>query len=135
MGITAKDEWVHAFIHSLDEMPRSWYISVELCREITTWEEMTICFSQTFHFAYANPNVNNALHIIRDLVLKLVPVTYPVDPHAQCHMQSMVECYDVSSEPEDDDELWNINIPKIEGSTDVAAPDVRTNPMSYPLNI
>ena len=27
-----KDEWVHAFIHTLDEMPRSWYISTKLHR-------------------------------------------------------------------------------------------------------
>ena len=41
-----KDEWVHAFIHTLDEMPRSWYTSAELRREITTWEELTIFFVQ-----------------------------------------------------------------------------------------
>ena len=25
-----KDEWVHAFIQTLEEMPRSWYVVVEL---------------------------------------------------------------------------------------------------------
>ena len=65
------------------------------------------------------------------MVLKVVPVAYPVDPHAHCHMQPMMECYNVSGEPEDDDELLNINIPEIEGSRDVAAPDIPTDPMRH----
>ena len=31
-----KDEWVHAFVHTLEEMPRSWYVAAELHRTITT---------------------------------------------------------------------------------------------------
>ena len=107
-----KDEWVHAFIHKLDEIPRSWYVSAELCREITTWDELTILFVHKFIFA----EVNNSLQIIQNIVLKFVPVTYPVDPHAHFHMQSMMECYNISFEPEDDDELRNINILETEGS-------------------
>ena len=91
---------------------------------------MTFFFAQTFWFADTNPNVNNALHIIQDMVLKVVPVTYPVDPHVHCHMQSMMECYNVSSKPEDDDELWNINILETKGSRDVTAPDIPIDPMS-----
>ena len=56
-----KDEWMHSFFHTLDEMPSSWYRSAELRREITTWEELTVLFVHTFSFADANPNVNNAL--------------------------------------------------------------------------
>ena len=28
-ALRPKDEWVHVFIHTMDEMPRSWYVSVE----------------------------------------------------------------------------------------------------------
>ena len=73
-------------------MSRSWYISAKMHREITTWEELTFFFAHTFGFAYANVEVKNALQIIQDVVLKVVPVAYPVDPHAHCHMQSMMEC-------------------------------------------
>ena len=41
----------------------------------------------------------------------------------------------MSSEPEDDDELWNINMLETKGSRDVVAPDVPTDPMSQPLKI
>ena len=76
-----------------------------MCRETTTWEELTVCFAHTFSFADANPNVNNALQIIRDVVLKVVPAAYPMGPHAYFHMQSMMECYNVFGKSEDDDEL------------------------------
>ena len=116
-------------------MPRSWYVSAELWRDITTWEEIAVFFAQTFHFGDANPNVNNALQIIRDVILKIVPVEYPIDPHVQCHMQSIMECYNMFGEPEYDDELRNINILKTEGSRDVTAPDVPIDPMSRSLKI
>ena len=130
-----KDEWVHDFIHTLDEMPRSWYILAELHWEITTWEALTVCFVQTFSFRYAKPEVHNALQLIHNVVLKVLPVTYPVDTHVQCHMQSMMTCYNLSGEPEDDDELRNVNILESKGSRDVAAPDIPTDPMSQPLKI
>ena len=56
-----KDEWVHAFVHTLDEILRSWYVSIELRREITTWEELMVFFTHTFSFTDANPDVHNAL--------------------------------------------------------------------------
>ena len=46
-----------------------------------------------------------------------------------------MECYNVSHEPEDDDELWNINIIVTEGSRDVTALDILTNAMNQPLKI
>ena len=66
-----KDEWVHAFIYTFDEIPRFWYISAKFHREITTWEELTVYFVHTFGFADVNMEVKNALQIIRDVVLKL----------------------------------------------------------------
>ena len=85
-----KNEWVHAFVHTLDEMSRKWYVSVELRREITTWEELSICFSHTFIFADVDPVIHSALQHIHDVVLELVPVIYPVDPHEAPMMQSMI---------------------------------------------
>ena len=46
-----------------------------------------------------------------------------------------MECYNMSGELEDDDELQNINILETEGSRDIVAPYVPTDPMSQPLNI
>ena len=79
-----KDEWVYAFIHTLYEMPRYWYMSAKFRREITTLEELTIFFTHTFIFTDAIPYVHNALQLICDIVIKLVSVTYRVDRHAHC---------------------------------------------------
>ena len=64
----------------------------------------------TFSFNDANGYVHNALLLIHDIVLKVVPVTYSVDPHAHFHMHLMMECYNVFRGIEYDDELRNINI-------------------------
>ena len=56
-----KDEWVHSFVHTLDEMPRSWYVSANLHKAITTWEELRVFFSHTFSFMDVNLDVHNAL--------------------------------------------------------------------------
>ena len=43
-ALRPRDEWVHAFVHTLEEMPISWYVAAELHRTITTWEDLSICF-------------------------------------------------------------------------------------------
>ena len=105
-----------------------------MCREITTWEELIVFFTHTFSFADANPDVHNTQQLIRDVILKVVAVAYLVDLHAHCHMQSMMECYNVAGEPNDDD-LQDINILKTEGSRDVPAPNVSMDPMNQLLKI
>ena len=130
-----RDEWVHAFVHTLEEMPRSWYVAVELHRTITTWEELFVCFGPTFSFQDINPKVCNSLQIICDVVLKVTPVTYPVDPHAHCSIQSMMACYNLLGEPKDDDELRNVNILESKGIRGVAALDIPTESMNQPLRI
>ena len=130
-----RDEWVHTFVHTLEEMPRSWYVAGELRRTITTWDELSACFVQTFSFHDSKPKVCNALHIIRDVVLKVIPVVYHVDPHAHCSIQSMMMCYNLYGEPEYDDESWNVNIPESEGSHGVGAPNRLTDSMNQSLRI
>ena len=76
------DEWVHAFVHTLEEMRRSWYVAAELRRTITTWEELSVCFVKMFSFRDSNPEVCKYLHIIHGIVLKFIPIAYPIDPHA-----------------------------------------------------
>ena len=134
-GNRDRNECVHAFVHTLDEMSRSWYVSTKLRREITMWEELTCFFANTFSFKDSNPDVHNALHIIHDKVLKIVRVAYPVDPHVHCHNQSMMEFYNMYGGPEDDDELQNINIPETKGSRNFATLDILTDPMNQLLKI
>ena len=50
-------------------------------------------------------------------------------------MQSMMVCYNISGEPKDDDDMRNANISEYEGSRNLAALDIPTDPMSQPLKI
>ena len=75
--IACQNEWVHAFFHTLDKIPRRWYISVELPRENTTWDDLTIYFSHTFSFVSDDPIMHNALHHIQHIVSKMVRVKLP----------------------------------------------------------
>ena len=99
-----KDEWVHAFFHILDEIPRSWYVSAELRREITTWEELTSCFTHTFSFPDTNAARHGSLQHIHDVVLKAFLDAYPVDLHERCSIQSMMEFYNVTRGLDDGDD-------------------------------
>ena len=45
-----EDEWVHRFIHTLDTVPRNWYIETELRKGTTTWPLMIDRFLLTFGF-------------------------------------------------------------------------------------
>ena len=47
----------------------------------------------------------------------------------------MMESYNVSGGPEDDDELQNINITETKGSRYVTVPDIPTDPMNQSLKI
>ena len=67
------------------------------------------CFNHTFSFTDTNLVIHSALYHIHNVVLKVVPVAYLVDLHAHCHMQSMMECYNVLREL-NDDFMHNINI-------------------------
>ena len=75
-----KEEWVHAFIHTLNETPWISYVSVEMQREITTWEELTTSFNNNFSFIDESQFIHSALQKIRDKVLEIVPTGLSTEP-------------------------------------------------------
>ena len=87
------------------EIPQSWYISTELHREITTWEDLTICFNHTIIFTNTNLVVHSALQHVHDVFLKVVLVVYLMDPHARCLIELMMECYNVTRGLDDGEDL------------------------------
>ena len=59
-----KDEWVHRFIHTLDQIPKNWYTETELRRGTTTWPLMIDSFELTFTFESEYPSINQALDVV-----------------------------------------------------------------------
>ena len=60
-----EDEWVHLFIHTLDQIPRNWYMETELRRGTITWPLMIDSFLLTFTFESEYPSIDQALDIIK----------------------------------------------------------------------
>jgi hypothetical protein len=53
------------FIHTLEMVPKNWYLELEVHRGKTDWEELTRNFKVTFRFEVESPLVNEALQVIR----------------------------------------------------------------------
>ena len=99
------------------------------------WEDVAFKFSHTFKFLNDNPIIHSALHEIHAKVLEIVLVELPMESQKIPITHLMSECCNVTGGLDDDDDLWNINIPEMEGSWDVLAPDVPMDPMNQPLKI
>ena len=67
------------FVHTLDEIPRIWYISVELQREIRTWEDLTTGFAHTFSFISVDSVIHSTMQHIHDIVLEIDPTPHLIE--------------------------------------------------------
>jgi hypothetical protein len=61
-----KQEWTHLFVHTLDTIPKNWYIELEVCRGTTDWEELTQNFKVTFSFEDDAPLIDSTLQVIKN---------------------------------------------------------------------
>ena len=85
-------------------------------REITTWEDLTIYFNDTFSFVDVDLVNHSTLWHIHDVILEIILVPFLEESHEIPVMQSMMDCYNITRGPDDGDDLRNINIPESEGS-------------------
>lgn len=56
------------FVHTLDVIPKNWYIELEVHRETTDWEDLTHNFKVTFNFEDDAPLIDTALQIIKNKI-------------------------------------------------------------------
>jgi len=56
-----KEVWSHMFIHTLDNIPKNWYMQLELRQETVDWEELTKNLITTFNFEDEDVMVETAL--------------------------------------------------------------------------
>jgi hypothetical protein len=103
-----KKEWTHLFIHTLDTIPKNWYLELEVHRETTDWEELTHNFKVTFSFEDDAPSVDTTLQVIKDNIfasedsIELVPIC---STHRYSTMvQEVLECYNVIGEDQEDED-------------------------------
>jgi hypothetical protein len=61
-----KQEWTHLIVHTLDIIPKNWYIELDVCRRIRDWEESTRNFKVRFSFENNNPLIDSILQVIKN---------------------------------------------------------------------
>jgi hypothetical protein len=51
-------------IHTLDTIPKNYYLELEMCRETTRWEDLSQRLKVTFTFEHESPSTDAMLHAI-----------------------------------------------------------------------
>ena len=59
--ISLRQEWIHKLIHTLEMIPRNWYMQVELRRVTVKWEELVANFMHAFEFVDDNSSIDVSL--------------------------------------------------------------------------
>ena len=91
------------FIHTLDMIPRNWYMSLELRRGIVDWDDLANSFIHTFSYANENPFINIDLQVIQDKKFEEIFVPVSSLPQWTVTIQNFMKCYNIQGEPVNDD--------------------------------
>jgi hypothetical protein len=111
--MTPPEEWPHHFIHTLEGIPKNWYIDQEMHRGTTEWTTLQQNFVVTFSFEHENPNIDSALKQIRGVIFIDEPEVELMTEYQQQNRQTVKEllsCYHVEEEAPDEDDMCNIQI-------------------------
>ena len=125
--MTQPEEQPHDFVHTLDRIPKNWYIDQELCRGTTSWTVLQQKFTVIFSFEHENPNIDAALKQIRGVIFIKEPKIELIIEEQHRNKQTVKEllsCYHVQEEAPDKDYLRDIQIEEEEGERDVEGPPI-----------
>lgn len=122
-GEELKPKWLHLFYHTLDVIPRNWYIETKLRHGTSEWDILHEGFLKTFMFQDEWMDiVDDALKAVKAAIFR-----NPREPEEVAQMEwaqqlsQALQCYNVQVE---DDDPMNINILEIEGSHEVRGPAI-----------
>jgi hypothetical protein len=63
-----KKEWTHEFTHTLDMIPKNWYLELEIHRETMDWDKTNQIFKVTFTFEDEYSLIDASLQAIRNKI-------------------------------------------------------------------
>jgi len=118
-GEKPQPKWAHLFCHTLDVIPMNWYIEIELRHGTSEWDILREGFMMAFNFEDGFDSIVETLQEVKAVIFR-IPQD-PLDrarPEWATQLSHALECYNVTVEEEDED-LWKINIPEIEGHYEV----------------
>ena len=100
----------------------NWYIEIELRHGTGEWDILHEGFMMTFSFEDRFDNIDEALEEVKASIFRIPqdPLDL-IQPKWATQLSHTLGCYNVTAGDEDED-LWKINIPKIEGHYEVQGP-------------
>jgi hypothetical protein len=107
------------FIHTLDTIPKNWFLELEMCRETTNWDQITQRFKVKLTFEHDYPLVDAALQVISSNIfskegsMEVVPICSAHKSYMVVH--ELLECYNVVKEEQDKEDPRNIQVPETKG--------------------
>ena len=129
------DEWVHLFIHTLDDMSKNWYIKTELRRGTVAWPLMVEGFQLTFKFESKYPEIDQALKVTKGKLLADCSLPVFETPKWKVALEQALACYNLAEEGEEDEDPHNINILESEGTHDVQGLELKVPDVAKPVKI
>ena len=120
-------EWVHLFYHTLDIVPMNRYVETKICHGKCEWYILHEGFIMTFIFEDRFDYIEEALQEVKAAIFRILqdPLDL-IQPKWATQLSHALECYNVTTKEEDED-LWKINIPKIEGHREVQGPHIENS--------
>jgi len=103
------------FIHTLDTIPKNWYIQLDLRQKIVSWDDLTTNFITAFNTYDEYVMVDIALQLIKEKMFEDVEESEDCLPNWALFSKQTLECYKIEEAKPEDDEPREVHILKVEG--------------------
>ena len=95
-------------------------------------------FTVTFSFEHENPNIDDSLKNIREVIFIQAPEIELITEKQQWKKQivkKLLSCYHVQEEASDEDDMCDIQIEEAEGEKDVEGSPIESEVISTPIKV
>jgi hypothetical protein len=103
-----------------------------------SWMTLQQNFTVTFSFEHENPNIDDSLKNIREVIFIQAPEIELITEKQQQKKQTVKEllsCYHVQEEASDEDDMCDIQIEEAEGEKYVEGPPIESEVISAPIKV
>lgn len=105
-----RDIWTHMFVHTLNTIPKNWYIQLEMRRETVSWEALTSNFVHTFSAYEDDLMVETALQLEKEKIFEGIEESEGNLPEWTQFIEKAMECYKLEEAKLEDMELCEVHI-------------------------
>lgn len=96
-----QQEWVHGFIHTLETIPKNWYLEMKLRHGTMNWEDMVDGFILIFIFEDDFPYIYFALQTAKKRIFENVTPLAWKQPDWAAQIENSLEFYNLTADEEE----------------------------------